>query len=134
MDIDLVNMYFANRKQLTTLMEELGFKEQGRHFIHVESPYCVEFPPGPLAVGREPIKEILSFPLKTGVLNVISPTDCIKDRLLAFFYWDNQQCLEQARLIAASYPPDWTELVSWAIAEDSLDKYRKIESYLHPEP
>lgn len=134
LDIDLVNQYFANRSKLTGLMIELGFIEEGRYFTHPESEYWVEFPSGPLAVGREPVKEIRSVTLSTGVLRVISPTDCIKDRLLAYFYWDDLQCLEQAALIADIQQVDWSELERWAIVEGCQQKFIAIMPKINPNP
>ncbi len=44
----------------------------------------VEFPPGPLAVGVEPVKQVNELKFSTGMLRIISPTDCVKDRLAGY--------------------------------------------------
>jgi hypothetical protein len=67
-------------------MEKIGFKEKGRYFINLETQFFVEFPDGPLSVGEEPVKEVSEFELATGTLRVVSPTDCVKDRLCAFYF------------------------------------------------
>jgi len=64
-------------------MQEIGFHERGRYFKHPESQFIIEFPVGPLAVGSEPVKQIDEIRFSTGVLRLISPTDCVKDRLAA---------------------------------------------------
>ncbi|MDI6740798.1 MAG: hypothetical protein QME74_10605 [Candidatus Edwardsbacteria bacterium] len=38
--------------------------------------------------------------LPTGRLHLLSPTDCVKDRLAAYFHWNDRQSLEQAGLVA----------------------------------
>lgn len=99
LDIDLVNLYFIPHKKLEETMMGFGFSSQGRYFTHPETEFWVEFPPGPPAVGKEPIKEIDLVTLATGTLRIFSPTDSVKDRLLAYVYWDDQQTLDQAKWI-----------------------------------
>lgn len=69
-DLDLINAGFARRSRIKSVMENLGFQEQGRYFIHSETAFFVEFPDGPLSVGEEPVKEVSEFQLPTGTLKV----------------------------------------------------------------
>ena len=85
-DLDLINTNFAKRRDIKSTMEKIGFREQGRYFIHPGTEYFVEFPDGPLSVGEEPVKEINEFELSTATLRVISATDCVKDRLCAYYF------------------------------------------------
>jgi hypothetical protein len=101
-DLDLINTGFAKRSKIKSVMENLGFREYGRYFTHSESTLLVEFPDGPLSVGEEPVKEVSEFELSTGTLKILSPTDCVKDRLCAFFFWNDLQGLAQAVLVAKS--------------------------------
>lgn len=82
LDLDLVNPYFAKRRALRETMQEIGFHEEGRHFKHPDTQFFVEFPPGPLAVGMEPVKQVNELKFSTGMLRIISPTDCVKDRFI----------------------------------------------------
>jgi len=68
-------------------MEEFGFREVGRHYAHPDTDFFVEFPPGPLSVRTEPVARIDELRLETGNLRIISPTDCVKDRLSAYYHW-----------------------------------------------
>ena len=54
LDIDLVNLNFVPHNKLQIALKDLGFISQGRYFTHPETEFWVEFPPGPLAVGKEP--------------------------------------------------------------------------------
>ena len=85
-DLDLVNMFSVSRKAIRIAMFEIGFSEEGRYFKHPDSQFLIEFPPGPLSVGKEPVKQISEIRFITGVLKVISPTDCVKDRLAAYYH------------------------------------------------
>ncbi len=101
-DLDLIDVYSISRRKLKAVMEEIGFLEDNRYFRHPGSKYIVEFPPGPLTVGDEPVKETQEIKFSTGSLVVISPTDCVKDRLAAYYHWGDRQSLEQAILVAGN--------------------------------
>src|SRR4030065_847190 len=103
MDLDLVNVRFAKRQNIRSAIQEIGFQEEGRHFRHPDTELLIEFPPGPLAVGKEPVKKEGEHELPTGILRIISPTDCVKDRLAAYYHWNDLQCLEQASLVAEAH-------------------------------
>ena len=41
---------------------------------------------------------------------MLSPTDCVKDRLCAFYFWNDLQGLEQAILVAKSQQVDLKQI------------------------
>jgi hypothetical protein len=129
-DLDLVNAYFAKSPAIRETMLALGFTGKGRYFIHPDSEFFVEFPPGPLAVGEEPVKAIDQHVLETGTLRIISPTDCVKDRLLGYFHWNDQQSLAQAILVARMNPIDLQEIERWVKVEGKEEMYRAIQAHL----
>lgn len=129
-DLDLINTGFARRSKIKSAMESLGFEEKGRYFINSETQFFVEFPDGPLSVGEEPVKEISEFALSTGVLRVLSPTDCVKDRLCAFYFWNDKQGLEQAILVAKSQQVDLKEIKRWSKAENKEREFEVFEKKL----
>lgn len=123
-DLDLINTCFSRRSKIKAVMDKLGFHEQGRYFIHPETTFFIEFPDGPLSVGEEPVKEISEFELSTGILRVISPTDCVKDRLCAFYFWNDLQGLEQAILVTKSRQVDLKEIKRWSKVEGKEKEFK----------
>ena len=113
-DLDLVNRYSVRRIKIKEAMEELGFIEEGRYFKHSDSEYYVEFPRGPLSIGSEYNVSIEERELETGVLRIISPTDCVKDRLAWFYHNDDLQCLAQAVSVAKDHPVDIDDIRKWS--------------------
>ena len=81
-------------------MESLGFHEEHRFFRHPDTDLLVEFPPGPLGVGEEPVQQNDEIQTGAGVLRVIFPTDCVKDRLAWYYHDKDTECLRQAVLVA----------------------------------
>jgi len=130
MDLDLVNVRLANRRKIAEAMQEIGFEETNRHFTHADTDFFIEFPEGPLAVGKEPVKEIDELTLATGILRIISPTDCVKDRLAAYYHWNDLQCLEQAAMVAEAHEIDLKEIARWSGVEGKLDEFGRIRSRL----
>lgn len=129
-DLDLINTSFSKRSKIKVVMDKLGFHEQGRYFIHPETIFFIEFPDGPLSVGEEPVKEISEFELSTGTLRVLSPTDCVKDRLCAFYFWNDLQGLEQAILVTKSQNVDLKEIKRWSNVEGKQKEYKSFTSKL----
>lgn len=127
-DLDLINTSFSKRSKIKAVMDRLGFHEQGRYFNHPETTFFIEFPDGPLSVGEEPVKEISEFELSTGTLKVLSPTDCVKDRLCAFYFWNDLQGLEQAVLVTKSQQVDLKEIRRWSKVEGKEKEHKAFTS------
>jgi hypothetical protein len=131
-DLDFVNMFFAKRHTIVEAMKALGFSEEDRYFKHPESEFLVEFPPGPLGVGEEPVKQIDELTTPIGSVRLLSPTDCVKDRLTWFYHSNDQQCLQQAILVAQHNNVDLEEVKRWSATEGKLSAFEKIRILLKP--
>jgi hypothetical protein len=133
MDLDMIHESFLapKRRIICEAMKELGFTEEGRYFIHADTDIFVEFPKGPLSVGEEPVKEICNRYETTGLLRIISPTDCIKDRLTWFYHDKDQQCLEQAVLVARENQINLDEIERWSANEGKSLLFQQIRKRLN---
>ena len=132
-DIDLVDVFRVGRKRINVAMREIGFSEKQRYFIHPGTKHLVEFPPGPLAVGDEPIKNVNKIKFSTGILKVISATDCVKDRLAAYYYWKDQQSLNQAVLVARHNRIRVREIEAWSRTTDNMEEFKIFHNKLSDE-
>lgn len=123
-DIDLVRGYTASRRAVTAAMKEIGFEEtHGRYFKHPEAEHFIEFPPGPLTVGEEPVRQVDEMEFATGTLRVISPTDCVKDRLASYYHFGDRQSLIQATMVARQNVVDLDEVRRWSKGEGHLPRF-----------
>jgi hypothetical protein len=129
-DLDFIENVPTNRRRICEILSEIGFVERDRCFVHQDTEYMIEFPAGPLAVGSEPIRKIEMMEFATGLLALLSPTDCVKDRLAAFYHWDDRQCLEQALLVTEQTDVDLEEIRRWSAAERQTAKYKTIRADL----
>jgi hypothetical protein len=130
LDLDFVNISFTKRKHIIRAMESLGFLEEDRFFKHPETDILVEFPAGPLGVGEEPVKQIDEIDTGTGVLRIISPTDCVKDRLTWYYHDNDTECLEQAVLVAKNRVIDLDEIQRWSEGEGKGKEFQEIRARL----
>jgi hypothetical protein len=122
-DLDLINRYNEQYKKIHKVMQELGFKEHNKYFIHEDTKYFIEFPSGPLGVGDAPVEDIAEIDTEAGVLRLLTPTDCIKDRLAAYFHWDDEQSLQQAIWVAQQNDCDLDSIEKWSIKEGEEKKF-----------
>jgi len=124
-DLDFIITGSSTRKTVRSALSEINFTEENRYFINPQTPFFVEFPSGPLAIGDEPPSEISTLSFSTGNLRLLSPTDCVKDRLAAFYHWKDQQSLEQAILIARDHVIDIEEVRRWSVNEGFAEVFEK---------
>jgi hypothetical protein len=68
--------------------------------------------------------------LETGTLRLLSPTDCIKDRLAAYYHWNDRQCLQQAVWVAQAQQVDWDDLERWSQQEEAMEKFAEFRKKL----
>ena len=55
-DLDFVSA--AGRREIEVVLKKLGFmRKEGPHFVHTSCPYTLEFPPWPVAIGHEVMRE-----------------------------------------------------------------------------
>ncbi len=122
-DLDFVLRSPVPRKRIRIAMAELGFREDGRHFRHPRTPYIVEFLLPPLSVGQEPVREVHEIRTSGRVLRLLSPTDCVKDRLAAYYHWNDRPSLEQAVLVCRAKTVDMREVGRWSVNEGMREKF-----------
>ncbi len=129
-DLDFIENVTSKRTDIIEALNNIGFVEEDRYFKHPDTQFFIEFPAGPLAVGSEPIKEIYSLQFKTGELKLLSPTDSVKDRLAAYYHWNDPQCLDQAVMISKNYNIDIKEIERWSKIENKIEAFKSIKDRL----
>ncbi|MCD4814693.1 nucleotidyltransferase [bacterium] len=121
---DLDFIAYEPYRDIQAALSQLGFKShQTRHFTHPQCPYYIDFLPPPIAIGEQPIERFKLLKTKRGHLKLLTPTDCVKDRLAAFFHWDDFQSLNQALLVSKNHNVSQKAILEWAAKEGCKDKY-----------
>jgi hypothetical protein len=128
LDIDFVTYAAEDKpKEITAAMKELDFKRAPEGFFErPDCKYIIDFIPPPLEVGSEPVKEIITLRTGKGSLKMLGPTDCVKDRLAAYYHWNDPQSLEQALMVAKKQQIKLKEIEHWSKVEGHSEKYSEF--------
>lgn len=129
-DLDFVLRQDVASRIVEAALAELGLRRVGRVFTRPGAPAAVDILPPPPAIGGEPVRSHETRRIGRRVLELLTPTDCVKDRLGAFFHWDDRQALAQAVLVARACAVDLREIRRWSLAEDRQERYREFRAAL----
>ena len=112
-------------RSLDPAMRELGFRrEADRYWKHLHTRFWLEFPSGPVAIGKRIVTEFAERETDAGSLRLLSPTDCVMDRLAAYYHWGDPQSLEQALAVAGRHRVDLGMIETWSRGEGADVKFR----------
>lgn len=128
-DLDFVS--YEELKKIEKVLGKIGFKRTGRCFAREDCPYLIDFVNPPIAIGKESIRHFETLKTPTGSLQLLTPTDCVKDRLSSFFYWNDEQALAQAILVANDNIIDLSNIKRWAKGEGHQEKLKIFLKKLH---
>jgi len=65
-----------------------------------------------------------------GTIRLLTPTQCVMDRLAAYFHWNDLQSLDQAVMVASSQKISLAKLDAWAKREGASEKLRRFKQQL----
>lgn len=81
-------------------------------------------------MGDEIVNQTQQIKFSTGILKVISATDCVKDRLAAYYHWGDKQSLHQAVLVVKANTVDIKEIEKWSQKEGKQKEFLAIKDEL----
>jgi hypothetical protein len=131
-DIDFVVTLQRRESNARDVLASLGYREVHDHYEHADNELVLEFPEGPLAVGRELIREWDTLRERGMQLHIIKPTDSCRDRLAGFLFWNDRGSLVQAVAVARARQKDVDLGIirSWCRTEGKADAFREFEREL----
>lgn len=130
-DLDLIlTDYFV--KNLPEAMKEIGFeKKKTRHYVHPECSHLyIEFPKGPLEIGDDFSIKPDEVEVDGKKIKILSPTDCVKDRLATYIYFKDRVGMEQALMVARKHPVNLESIQRWCKKENSESTFEEFQKGL----
>ena len=128
-DLDFISSESLDR--IEEALSELEFERVSiRYFTHRDTEFYVEFPSGPLAFGDDIVGDWARMETSAGVIQIVTPTQCVMDRLAAFYHWNDPQGLEQAVAVATSRDVDVEAVKDWSEREGNASKFNRFFSLL----
>jgi hypothetical protein len=122
-DVDIILSGPVSRLELDAAMGSIGFERRRDRYVHPALPYFVEFPRGPLAIGADHRIRPVTFRRGGSRMLVLSATDACRDRLAAFYHWEDRQSLAVAVLIAARHRVRMSLIRRWSAGERAQDRF-----------
>ncbi len=126
-DLDLIlTQLFV--KDLPKIMAEIGFeKQKGRYYIHLDCKHLfIEFPKGPLEIGDDHSVTPDEVEVNTEIIKILSPTDCVKDRLATYIYYKDRVGMEQALMVAKKHPINLESVEKWCRKENAVPVFQEF--------
>ncbi len=116
--------------EVCTALAALGYQREGDFYRHTSSPFPLEFPPGPLAIGEDLITTWNTERRRKQLLHVLTPLDSCRDRLASYLFWNDLSGLEQALAVhrARADEVDLEELRGWCLREGQAKKFELYEA------
>lgn len=123
-DLDFV-LYDFSRVKLKQVLEELGFTQDGgRHFKHPDCKHLyLEFSSFPASIGNDYDISPDEVSVEGTIIKIFSPTDCVRDRLASYAFFNARECLDQAVLVANKHAINFEKVKAWCESENIVEKY-----------
>lgn len=122
-DLDFVNVAEAPLAKIEAALLRIGFVPEGRIYVNKNVKYSIDILNPPLSIGEEKITGMNTIAVKKMLLKLLTPTDSVRDRLAAFYFWNDLQALEQALMVARDNEVDLEIIRKWSKKEGELEKF-----------
>ncbi len=122
-DADFVLTGRCSTKDLNRALATLGFARKGDRYVHRLASFFVEFPSGPLGIGRDLSIRPVWRNRRAAKTLALSATDACRDRLAAFYFWNDLQSLAAAVAIAERNRVAFAKVRAWSRSEGHPEGY-----------
>lgn len=129
-DLDFAT--YRTASELRPSLERLGFTEfVGNTATHPRAMLYVQFVNAPVAIGEKLNVQPVEWPTPVGRLMLLSPLDCVLDRLASFVHYGDRQCLRQAIEVAHRHGVAVQDVREWMENEpgDSAKKAAQLSEF-----
>jgi hypothetical protein len=136
LDADFVLANDAKGDKLREALATIGFVPSAARgmYEHPRTHFTLDFPKGPLAVGGDYVRETATLERDGVRLHILTVTDCVRDRLAHFYFWNDYSALSAAVGVARAQRKDvrierlreWTERESGAGPAQYRPKFQEF--------
>lgn len=136
LDVDFVLRAVPQRHVVDEAMAVLGFSlAPSGMYEHPDLTITVEFPRGPMGIGRDIITTWSTERRNDELLYVNTVTDCVRDRFMHFWAWNDRSALDAALAVAGRHREAFDAIAfrKWTEAERSADSsypQEKVDEFL----
>jgi hypothetical protein len=125
-DLDYVLRSATTQERLDGALREIGFHRNGAQYTHARCPFWVEFVGGPLAIGNDHALTPREIRVNRRPVLALSATDSCRDRLAAWFHWNDVSSLAAAVAIATRHRVQMKRIERWSLAEGARERFEEF--------
>jgi hypothetical protein len=125
-DADFIITFSSDTALAGNVLRDLGYREIGGTYHHNMNIFTVEFPPGPLAIGSDLVSSHDTIQRGSEILYVLSRTDCVRDRLASFYFFDDRSALAAAIAVAQSGHVNLGAIRRWSESEGQASRFAEF--------
>lgn len=129
-DMDFILLGHVTQAALDAAMGSVGFRRRADRYLHSRARFYVEFPRGPVAIGGDYRIKPVEHRLSRARALVLSPTDSCRDRLAAFYHWNDRQSLAVAVSIALRNRVKLAAIRRWSVTEGAEHRFDEFVAEL----
>jgi hypothetical protein len=129
-DLDFILQSATKLQDLDDAMASADFRRSGNYYEHPRAPFLVEFPAGPLGIGADLDVRPVTLRLGRVRVKVLSATDSCRDRLAAFYHWNDRQSLAVAVEIGLRRRLNTEAIRRWSAQEKASRKFSEFLAIL----
>lgn len=125
LDLDFVLRTGTAPHLVNRALAELGYERVSEgYYGHPALPFSVEFPVGPLAIGRDAVTTWRTDRRGDAQLHVLTPYDVVRDRFMHYWAWGDETAFRAAVAIARAHRDeiDLATFAAWTAAEMRADR------------
>lgn len=126
-DLDFVFGWQNNHKEIKKALAEIGFHTDARVFMRPGCPFTMDFSSPPVDIGNDNDPELKEDIFDGKTISILTPTECIKDRLHKAFYWKDELALQAAIEVAKTQPFSMTKVENFCQKNNILPKFEEFK-------
>jgi hypothetical protein len=122
-DVDFAAINGTTRRAFGAAVAQLGFKAEGRDFVHPASRYSLDLVADTPYIDQRPITKFAIIGTRFGSVRVYLFEDAIADRVAAFLHWGDSESLDvgERAVHARAQSINWRSLQRALKALDGTD-------------
>lgn len=134
LDLDFVLTFREPHADVAATIASLGYVRRGSQFEHPATRFTLDFPRGPLMIGGDEVVDWETARRGDEAFHVLTRTDCVRDRLAAFYHWNDRSSLRSACAVAASGDIEIDRIAAWSERESAREKFAEFRRVLIRRP
>lgn len=123
-DLDFVASFGHFKEEFDSILGFIGYsRETQRVYRNSVTPLSLEFPDDETMIGSDRVTEFATLQKEEMYLHILTPTDCIRDRLSSYFWFNSVSALKAAVDVAKAQVVDLSAIQDWADREGEKQKF-----------